>query len=71
MQSLTSPTWITIKGALLLVLGLLAGTLLFLRQPTLYERSALSEESEKRAAYGVGCGGDTSPLKGCCTVTFG
>jgi len=36
MQSLTSPTWITIKGALLLLLGLLAGTLLFLRQPTLY-----------------------------------
>jgi hypothetical protein len=28
-------------------------------------------ESQNLAAYGVGCEGDTSPLKGCCTVTFG
>jgi hypothetical protein len=35
MRNLTSPTWITIKGVLFAVLGLLTGTLLFFRQPTL------------------------------------
>ena len=25
----------------------------------------------KRAAFGIGLRHDTSPLKGCCTVTFG
>jgi hypothetical protein len=28
-------------------------------------------QGQKRAAFGIGWRGDTSPLKGCCAVTFG
>lgn len=34
MRELTSPLWITLKGALFLAIGTIAGTLLWLERPT-------------------------------------
>jgi hypothetical protein len=31
----------------------------------------IAARDQNLAAYGVGWRGDTPPLKGCCTVTFG
>ena len=35
MRNLTNPAWIKVKGALFLLLGLLASTLILLQRPTL------------------------------------
>ncbi|HEY6372988.1 MAG TPA: hypothetical protein VIX37_20590 [Candidatus Sulfotelmatobacter sp.] len=35
MRNLTNPAWIKVKGALLLLLGLLASTLILLQRPSL------------------------------------
>jgi hypothetical protein len=42
MRDITSPTWLYIKGALFLVLGLLASALLLVESPTLQTATLLA-----------------------------